>query len=65
MGAKSFEGAVVVVSDVAECLASFLSDLVEAISFEEMQFQRLQLVVESSLRSLLKRALPASSLIDI
>jgi hypothetical protein len=37
MGAKPFEGAVVVISYVAECLSGLLGYLVEAISFEEMK----------------------------
>jgi hypothetical protein len=44
MGAKPFEAPVIVVSDIPKGLAGLLRDFVEAIAFEEMEFQGLPLL---------------------
>ena len=63
MRAKPFEAPVIVISDIPIGLASLLGDLVEAITFEEMEFQGLPLLCREFLPERSQYP-PTSDLID-
>ena len=58
MGPKAFDAAVVVIPDIPERLAGLRGNFVEAISFEEVEFQRLNLFRRKLVPKLLQEGSP-------